>query len=461
MKRRDFAVYSAASLTALHSAYAQSVPNHILLTTSLTPLGAERAGNADGSIPAWTGGLTAPALPAAHPVDVQLFTHEKPVLTIDTGNMGAHLNQLTPGTQALLQTGLRLNIYPAHRTAAAPQYVYDNTAQNLGFATLDPRGGQFGFNGAYGGAPFPIIDTANPLNGGAQLIWNHLTAWNGYLRFSKFTPSFVVTNAGLTLSAAASAHSLHPYYNPNGSLITYTGYYSQSRSYYGSVTAMPAEGLAQTLVWHSNNVTLWPDIVWTEQAGQGRVRKAPYLAYGTPNPDTNGSANMDEASCFNGNPVQYDWHYIGKQEMYVPYNCNAMHFSTAQDLLLPQALNADIVRWEKHRVWIVEATLRPGVINQLARRRLYLDEDTWQALLGEAYDTSGAMVKHHTLYNRCIPSMPGTVTQGWAAHDLRSGEYVYSGSVNYASFTAAEYIMTKMPDHAVFDPQEQAAMACF
>lgn len=464
MKRRDFTLCAGSTLAAatLHPACAEPAPDHTLLTTSLTPLGATRAGNADGSIPAWTGGLTAPALPAAHPVDIKLFTDEQPLHIIDAASMAGHQPLLSPGTQAMLQTtGLRLKIYPTHRTAAAPQYVYDNTAQNLGFATLDPRGGQFGFNGAYGGVPFPIIDTANPLNGGAQLIWNHLTAWNGYLRFSKFTPSFVVTSAGLTLAAASSAHSLHPYYDPNGSLITYMGYYSKSRAYYGSGTAMPADGFSQSLIWHSGNVTLWADIEWMLEPGTGRARKAPNLAYGTPNPDTDGNAGFDETSCFYGNPSQYDWRYIGKQEMYVPYNCNAMHFSTAQDLLQPQAPNPDLVRWEKHRVWIVEASLRPGQINPLARRRLYIDEDTWQALLGEAYDASGTMIKCHALYNRCIPSMPGTVTQGWAAHDLRSGNYVYSGSVNYAHFTAAEYIMTKMPPHAVFDPQEQAAMACF
>jgi hypothetical protein len=35
------------------------------LGSSLTPLGAEKAGNADGSIPAWTGGLPTDAAPIA------------------------------------------------------------------------------------------------------------------------------------------------------------------------------------------------------------------------------------------------------------------------------------------------------------------------------------------------------------------------------------------------------------
>ncbi len=464
MKRRDFTLCAGSTLAAatLHTARAEPAPDHTLLTTSLTPLGAERAGNADGSIPAWTGGLTAPPLPASHPVDVPLFTAEQPLHVIDATNMAGHQPFLSPGTQAMLQsTDLRLKIYPTHRTAAAPQYVYDNTAINLGFATLDPRGGQFGFNRAYGGVPFPIIDTANPLNGGAQLIWNHLTAWNGFSRFSKFLPSFTVTQAGLTLSAAAEVHSLHPYYDPNGSLITYNGYFSKSHSYYGSgMTAgsnMAADASSQSLIWHSNNLTLWQDLTWVLNSSQmASLRKVPVgEGYATLNPAASSIAGLDEQGCFYGTPSQYDWHYIGKQEMLVPYNCNAMNFSAAQDLLQPHAPNPDIVRWEKHRVWIVEASLRPGGTNALARRRLYIDEDTWQALLSEASDASGAMIKYHTLYNRCIPSLPGTCPQGWAVHDLRNGTYVYSGRVNYASYRSGEFLGPQ--DMRLFYPQTQAA----
>ena len=78
MKRRHFGLMATSGLAAaatLRPALAQAAPDPTLLTTTLTPLGAERAGNADGSIPAWTGGMTEPS---TGPVAIEVFQDEQP-----------------------------------------------------------------------------------------------------------------------------------------------------------------------------------------------------------------------------------------------------------------------------------------------------------------------------------------------------------------------------------------------
>jgi hypothetical protein len=462
MKRRNFGLLAGTSLvtvSTLRAARAQSAtPDPSLLTTTLTPMGSERAGNADGSIPAWTGGVTSPPLPANTPIDVAMFADEAPLYTVDSSNIAQYQNLLTAGTQELMSKyGFSLKVYQCHRTAACPKYVYDNIAQNAVRAKLDPAGGEYGFTGGYGGIPFPIIDTANPLNGGAQLIWNHLLAWPGsYQNWTTFSPSLVVSNGTMVLSEGGKSRFEYPYYDPNGSLETYKGYFYKLHE---SIVAPANVNGQEDLVWQSSNTLLNPDITWTVLNGQGRVRKAPNETYDTPSPNINDIGNSDEGSAFQGSPDEYNWTYIDKREMLIPYNNNGLHFHTAQEIMGPRFPNPDLVRWEKHRVWIVEANLRPGKRNVLQRRRFYLDEDTWQAILGESYDANGAMVKCYTVYNRCVPSMPGTVEQGMVLFNLMTGQYAYVGSINYPPYTGDEYVAPI--GNSVFDPQAMAATAAF
>ena len=461
MKRRDFGLLAGTSLATaavVRPAQAQSAtPDPTLLTTTLTPMGGERAGNADGSIPEWTGGLVSAPLPPDQPIGVRLFEDEQPLYTVNASNMAQYADMLSEGTQVLItKWGLTINVFQTHRTAAAAQYVYDNTAKNLTRAQLDPRGGRFGFTGAYGGAPFPIPDTSDPLVAGAQLIWNHLTAWGGYSTMSTFNPGSVVINGKLILVGGTVARTIYPYYDPNGSPETFDGYLVKGHYYSKAPGAVVGQ---ETLSWHSTNVNVHPDIVWTLLNGQGRVRKAPDEAYDTPNPESNGIANLDESSVFYGNPSQYDWTYIGKQEMLVPYNCNKMVFHTLQENLGPHFPNPDIVRWEKHRVWVVEANLHPGMHNVNAKRRFYLDEDSWFALLGEGYDGLGNMVKAYSIYNQCQPSTPGTVEQATATINLETGDYNFNGTISDPPFTATQYQQANPP--SAFEPQEMAANASF
>jgi hypothetical protein len=456
MNRRKFGVLAGTSMAAagVQSAAAQSAPaDATLLTTTLTPFGAERAGNADGSIPAWTGGSVDPN----SAVDILVFTDEKPILTIDASNMAQYQSLLNPGTMAMMtKSGYSIQVYPTHRTAAAPQYVYDNIARNVTTAKLNPNGGRLGFTGGYGGVPFPIIDTSDPLVGGAQLIWNHLTSWGGFCTSVPFSQTFASSAGQLVLAEGNFNRFRSPYYDPNGSLESFNGYLTQVHLYFKAPAGFNGQ---EVITWHTANVEANSDITWELLNGQGRVRKAPDEQYDNPNPYSNGISNFDESSAFYGNPSQYDWNYIGKQEMYIPYHCNAVNFAAPEVLFQSKFLSPDIVRWEKHRVWVVEATLHPGIRNVLSKRRFYIDEDTWFIVLGESYDGGGNMVKANNLLLRSVPALPGTIQTCSTVFNLQTGDYVCAGTFNQPPFSGKETF--DIIPQSFFDPEQMSANASF
>ena len=110
---------------------------------TLTPMGAVKAGNADGTIPAWTGGYTTPPAgwkmgdPRPDP-----FASERPLFTITAQNVDKYQSKLADGVVAMIRTlpGYHVDVYPTHRTAAAPQYIYDNAIANASRASLTPNG---------------------------------------------------------------------------------------------------------------------------------------------------------------------------------------------------------------------------------------------------------------------------------------------------------------------------------
>ncbi len=460
MKRREFNLLlgtTAAAASLARAAPAQpAAPDATLLTTTLTPIGAERAGNADGSIPAWTGGLVSPPLPVDQSIVVPMFADEQPLYTIDAGNMAQYAGMLSEGTQTLMQkSGFKVKVYQTHRTASAPQYVYDNIAKNLTRSQLEPSGGRFGFTGGYGGVPFPIPDTADANTAGVQIIWNHLVAWPGYSYKSDST-AWVVVRGKPNLAFGGYQRFLAPYYDPDGTAENYQGYYG----YVHQVATSPA-GIAgqEFLIWHTSNSLEKPDIVWELLTGQGRVRKAPNEAFDTPNSQSNGINNLDDATGFYGSPQKYDWKLIGKKEMLVPYNCNGVAESEALDFLQPAFPNPEIVRWEKHRMWVVEATLHPGQFNTTARRVCYMDEDTWQILQSDCYDAQNQLVKTLVVHNRVVPSLPGTVFVGFGCWNLLSGDYSWVGGIKAPSNDGKEWELSQPA--SFFNAEQMAAQASF
>lgn len=133
---------------------------------------------------------------------------------------------------------------------------------------------------------------------------------------------------------------------------------------------------------------------WRFSRGERRVRRLPMLAYDSLQPDTNGMATADVVDSYNGAPDRYEWTLSGKREMLVPYNSYAVHQQGIpyEDILKDKTVNPQLLRYELHRVWVVEANLRKGFSHPYAKRRFYLDEDSWQILAVDVYDKKGALV---------------------------------------------------------------------
>ena len=187
------------------------------LKTDLTPMGAERAGNADGSIPAWDGGYTqVPAGYKSGDKRADPFAGEKPLYSISAANMGQYAEQLAEGTKVLLNKypDYRLDVYPTQRSAAAPQWVYDNTFANATRAQLDVATEKV--SGAYGGIPFPI-----PQNG-AEVLWNYRLSWQGGDTISSPFDTWLMTAGGKKVQATRAQYSYQfPYYSEEGNLETF------------------------------------------------------------------------------------------------------------------------------------------------------------------------------------------------------------------------------------------------
>jgi Protein of unknown function (DUF1329) len=457
MKRRSFGLLAGTSLAALKTGFAQAqtTPDASLLTTTLTPLGAERAGNADGSIPAWTGGLTTlpPGIQPNQAVP-ELFPNEQPVVVIDASNMAQHADHLSDGVMAMMtKYGFKITVYPTHRTAAAPQYVYDNTRQNLSSAQLNPGGGRLGFANAYGGIPFPIPDTSDPFKAGAQIMWNNNTTWNGYAYLVQ-EQNWVVSTGRPIMSSSQITHYTTPYYDPKGSLASYDGKLDMQYVTYNG----PADLVGQALlVWQYTDPTLHPQAVWELLNGQGRVRRAPEVSFDTPATQVNGIAGYDEFYGFNGSLERYDWKYLGKKEMYIPYNNNKLSNGPAEPAHLAHFLDPDLVRWELHRCWVVEATLHPGERNVLPRRRFYQDEDTWSIGVADGWDANNNLFKVNIKYNQCRADLPGTIYSVDTVNNLQTDDYASLGGIWDQNASPLKFV-DSLPA-SIFDATNMAAQS--
>src|SRR3546814_1767353 len=103
------------------------------LGKDLTPTGAEQAGNADGTIPAWTGGITTP--PAGYKVGMfhpDPFPNDKIEFTITPQNYKQYADKLTVGQKAMFEkySTFKMNVYQTRRTASFPKRTYEMTKIN-------------------------------------------------------------------------------------------------------------------------------------------------------------------------------------------------------------------------------------------------------------------------------------------------------------------------------------------
>jgi hypothetical protein len=420
------------------------------LMTKLTPMGAERAGNAEGTIPAWNGGYTTP-VPGYQPGmrRPDPFLEEKPVFSITRANLGTYAGKLPEGAKALFAKfpDYRMDVYPTHRTAAAPQWVYENIFRNATRARASSGGIAYGVEGAVGGIPFPI-----PKNG-YEVVWNHLLAFWGPAREAHLSAYVIAPNGTAELTTAYREIADFPYYYPNATPDSLGGYYFKTRHLEDAPPVKVGEGY---LAWQPIDTQRYKFAAWRILPGEHRVRKGPSLSYDTPDPDASGYENLDEYYVFFGGLDRYDFKILGKQEMYIPYNNNRFYMRPVKEVAGPTHANPDDLRYELHRVWVIEGKLADGKHHVAPRRRLYIDEDTWFAVYSDSWDEKGRLWKfaHGTMY--LVPDLPAVVLGSQFVYDLLLGGYVYGFAFNDEP---VQYKITPPHPESSFTPATFAAQA--
>ncbi|MEH6637056.1 MAG: DUF1329 domain-containing protein [Halioglobus sp.] len=352
------------------------------LGKDLTPIGAERAGNADGSIPEWNpAGTVIPAdfVPGSDNY-INPYRDEKPLYTVDVKNWQEYRAVLTEGTRGLLEKlgpdGFKLNVYPSKRTAEAPDWVYANVMKNATRSQLVADGQKV--EGNLPGAPFPLPKS------GLEVLWNHMVRYAE--PFSQtYNVYYVGSNGKPILSTTGYSTAIYPAFETPDEEVGDKPWAKLRINY-----KAPARRAGEILLVHEPGANYTKGKgrkAWQYLVGQRRVRLAPAVAFDTPNPAVAGTSTYDDAGIWNGSPERYDWKLVGKKEMLIPAsNYEFLFEKQVEDLLGEKFLAPDFTRWEKHRVWVVEGTLKEGQRHLYSKRRIYFDEDTWTAAAGETYD---------------------------------------------------------------------------
>jgi hypothetical protein len=393
------------------------------LGKDLTCVGAEKAGNKDGSIPEYSGKWlgTPPNIAytkhvGQHPVDP--YASEKPSYSITAENMAQHASKLSDGQKALFAKfpkTFRMDVYPGHRDFRYPDYVCDVAKKNALNAELidEGLGIKSGFKGAI---PFPFPKD------GAEALANNNFPYRAFNEESVRDMANVLSNGTVSWGRAR---------NTNLGMVDGK-----------SIAGQPLEGPMA----FSRNMILLPErdkggvsvseepvnfakgkrLAWSYDPGTRRVRQVPEFGFDQPMAGTGGKMTIDSDRLFNGSPERYSWKLLGKREMFVPANSYKLHGKTVKyaDLLKPGVPNPEFIRWELRRVWAVEGSLKEGFRHLYGKRVLFLDEDTWQAAMSDFYDARGslwqyAFINHYYAFD----------LEGWQAgtafyHDLNSGGYV-------------------------------------
>ncbi|SFB01235.1 Protein of unknown function [Collimonas sp. OK607] len=387
------------------------------LGKDLTPNGAEKAGNKDGTIPEWTGGMTKP--PAGWQPEMGYtdpFASEKPLFIITAQNAEQYKDRLSAGLMAMLKKypTFTIPVYTTHRTFALPQSVYDATKAQASKVKLD---GLSIKNYSLPGTPFPI-----PKNG-VEAMYNHLNKWYGsYKRCAEWLPvkaSGDYYRVGFCEDSVQGQNFDKP--EPNH-IFSFYGYYDAPAALVGTIY----------LIKDPIDYTIKSREAYIYNAGQRRVRRAPDVAYDNIDDGTEGIRGSDDYWGFNGAMDRYDFKLLGKKEMYIPYNAYKLIDAKLKykDMVQKGHLKSDLFRYELHRVWVVEATLKPGMSHVVAKRTFYLDEDSNIIALVDGYDGRGNLWRVSTLPLVQAYDVPLMFQAPYIVSDLSNGSYLVTGVTN-------------------------------
>ncbi|WP_374439315.1 DUF1329 domain-containing protein [Pseudomonas panipatensis] len=406
---------------SLHAQAKVSPEEAARLGKDLTPMGAEKAGNADGSIPAWSGKWRGapPQVKYAGPGNAypDPYADEKPLFVITAQNVDKYADKLTDGQRAMFKryaATFRMPVYPSHRDFRFSQKAEDDIKANALNAELANDGNSV--RNAFGASPFPI-----PKNG-YELMWNHALQARPNSEEAIYDQAVIYSNGNQALQTV-HYQILAPWSDPKGSRGSYDG---GVMSHFMITTLKPVRAKGEIIGGHEFfDPIVSPRQSWQYLPGTRRVRRAPTVGYDTPI-GAGGFRTIDEDRLFNGAPDRYEWKMLGKREVYIPYNNYKLDDPAHKyaEILTPNHVNPDLMRYELHRVWVVEATLKPSARHIYAKRVLYIDEDSWSAALADNYDARGQLWRTNmqtSLYAYDIQMNQARIA---LFHDLIAGSYL-------------------------------------
>ncbi|ROM33942.1 hypothetical protein BK648_24600 [Pseudomonas poae] len=408
------------------------------LGADLTPFGAIKAGNADGSIPAYTGGQQVlPGMDAANGKYVDPFANEKPLYRITAENMAQYGDKLSDGLKQLLTTqkDYYLDIYPTHRTMAYPDKVLAATKRNATECKTFNEGVSIAEN-CRGGIPFPVPKTGN------EAMWNKVLSYWGDKAWESDKVSFwMITQEGTPVLT----NLMHPY--------TEKPYYQVDR------TDRPTNVLSRVIGWTQgparksgeiNGTTDYLDPVavprkaWQYTVGQRRVKLAPEFSYDTPMAPTGGTMFYDELFLFDGKQDRFDFKLVGRREMFMPVNNYKVTFGcTVDKLFVGTHMNPDCERWELRRVWEVEATLKPGMRHANSKRHYYWEEDGWASGLLDGWDQAGKLNRFGVNYSYPVADVKAQMAPTFSIYNFNRGTMSYQSDITTGPNAIHRYVEPK------------------
>jgi hypothetical protein len=412
-----FAAFSAA---AVAGAPADQIAR---LGNDLTPVGAEKAGNEAGTIPAWTPAQQRGPLSGEYPADPKI-DGESPLFTITAANMAEHADKLTEGHKELLRRfpdSYKLNVYPSHRVVTWPDEIFAATKKNAETCTLVDRDN---INDCELGFPFPIPQS------GAEPIWNHRLKWRGE-NARRFNNQMIVQqNGSYQLTKLVEdvtfgyASIKRPRRIRDGS--------AEFLRYLSETLAPPRLAGTFILVHESSGTGAEGRNAWLYSPGLRRIRRAPTVCCDNPYEGTDGHQFYDQVDMYNGVLERFTWKLVGKREMYIPYNSNKIAGPSVKyaDLASPRHLNQDLPRYELHRVWVVEAENRPDLRHTFKKRVFYIDEDSWTIVAVDAYDHRDQLFQFQEGHLVFAYNVLAATTIPEVIYHFNSGRYFITAMIN-------------------------------
>ena len=392
------------------------------LGTTSTPLGGEKAGNAAKTVPAWSAeNVQTPGWSAGkYRKDFFKYKDEKPLEVIDASNVDKHADKLTPGQIALFKQNkdYKMEVYPSHRYCSAPDFVLDNTKKNVGTAKLGADGWSMG-EATVPGVPFPF-----PQNG-TEAMYNAKLRYHGVgVEYAKMTTA-VSPRKGSTdwIKASSEQVAFFPWAAKGATqLSTLPQIEYQTYFAYSAPAALAGQAL---IVSFSLNQPGTESFYYFP--GQRRVRRMPAYAYDAPQIGLENQYTLDEPFVFNGTLDRFDWKLVGKKEIYVPYASFGAYNAKAkfEDVATDEGIAANARRYELHRVWVVQATVKAGMRHSAPKRTFYLDEDSWNLMLADDYDAQGRLWKHREGYLIPVYETGSCDVSAFAQYNLVEGRYLF------------------------------------